>query len=1194
MLFSQRLCFSCGKQNRKCPAEPSGNNISKPKKTFMRANLLSLFVLFGCLQLHAIGFAQTVSLKADNKPLTGVFTEIESQTGMIFMYSKSLLQNVKTVSIELKNVPLDDALKKIFSNQPLMFKILDKTIVLSEKNQSSKGNTQINGIDIHGTVVDDKGNPLSGATIRIKGGNRSTKTNSIGEFIMPVVDQNVVLVVSYTGYQSQEIIVGESQKINVRLKLLEVGLQEVAIVSTGYQKIPIERATGSFKSIDSAQLDKPTNNLAQRLIGSTAGLAAITTVDGTTSFRIRGLSSLSAASEPLVVVDGFAIQGSFNTINPNNIESVTILKDAAAASIWGARSANGVIVVTTKTGHKGKTFTADVTAFTRIGTKFDLDYARNLASSSETVAFEQLAYGKWVPLSTNAGTLAQVGTGPWSQAITQMNEFAIGRINLAQRDSELQRLSTLDNRQQIKDYILDNPVTNQINVNLTGSSGKMNQALSLLYETNSTYFQGSENKKWMVNYRTDANLFKWLNLELGLMLQDQISKNNGFTLADVKSWSPYDMIKNPDGSLINFPYGYYMPSLSLIPANKFPYDFYYNPVRELNDRDYSSESLNGRLQTGLTAKIFNGLSVSSRIQYENFNTFNRNRTLEDAFAVRSLINNTATWDRTATGSVVLNLPKGDILDQNRSKFSGYNWRNQISYDRTIGRDHAINFIAGTELRSSTTQTFINPTTYGYNDQTLAVGQFPNGPGGTGTGRAITTWFGVNQTFGYTNSFTYLTDRFFSSFANLNYTYRNKYTLSGSFRTDASNLIAADNSSRYSPFWSVGGSWQVSKEQFIRNLTWVDKLNARLTFGYNGNEDRSTSPFALISISATPNTNTGATTATISNFGNPTLRWEKTGTLNAGIDFSIFDGKLFGSVDAYNKRGKDLLALITIPAVNGTTSQRLNNIEMYNKGIEIELGSIQNISSNIRWKGNFSFAYNKNKITKLFITQYTANALAGGTTAAYVEGENANTLWSYQYAGLVNGSPVYLGPDNTKINFGQNLTSDARSWMTNNGVTVAPYTLGMVNSFDIYGFNLSFILTGKFGAVYRNQAFNYPIQGGKVLPNGRLSDVINGDPNLILTLPTNNTDPTYRIWNSQYQYLSYNVSSANLVRVQEVNLSYAFKPAILQKLHVSGVVLFVQGNNLHTFVNNEYNEDPEYPIGTIKPTAQYTMGFKLKL
>ena len=359
---------------------------------------------------------------------------------------------------------------------------------------------------------------------------------------------------------------------------------------------------------------------------------------------------------------------------------------------------------------------------------------------------------------------------------------------------------------------------------------------------------------------------------------------------------------------------------------------------------------------------------------------------------------------------------------------------------------------------------------------------------------------------------------------------------------------------------------------------------------------------LISSNPNPDIYTQDRTATIASYGNPTLRWEKIGTANLGVDYSLFGGKLFGKVDLYSKKGKDLIAEITIPSANGTISQKFNNAGMLNQGIEIELGTSANIlGDKIRWSGSLNFAYNHNKITKLFVASYLPYNLFG-TTTAYVEGKDANTLWSYKYAGLFNegttGSPnwqpMVQGPDaQTRFNFANTPLGNPLEYMLDGGTKVAPYIAGFSSQFKIYDFDLSFIVTGKFGHVFRHNSFNYPVLfGGKVLPNNRLSEVMKADPMKMVPLPQNPTEPSYYYWTTFTPYLDYLVDNASHVRMQEVNLSYSIPTKLLSKAGLSRMQLYAQGNNLFIITANKYHEDPEYPIGTVRPQPQFTFGFKL--
>ncbi len=1177
-----------------------------PPKLLLIMKLTTFLLIVTLTQVSAAVLAQRVTLSAKDMPIEKVLHTIRDQSGYEIIYETKELKNEK-LSITLHNASVDQAMRAVVKGLPYSFQIVDNNIVLSAKTSTlvDRPSMGIVAIDITGRVLEsERGEPLVGATVSVKGTDNVVMTDDRGRFTLKSVDDKDIVEIRFVGFHVKQLTISEIRLNNdVRLHMNNAIIDKVVVVNTGYQTISKERATGSFKNIDKEQLDRPATTIAQRLIGTTSGLVAQVDANGNPTFRIRGTSTLRTGDDrlrhpgnPLIVLDGFPLEGAtFNEINPNNVESITVLKDAAAASIWGSRSANGVIVITTKSGKKGVPFTADINTFTRIGSKLDIDYVRNLATSAETIQFEKYAFNRWGSVY-NTGAIDEINR-PASLGNAYLNEVRLGRMTQDQADAALEKLAVQDNRQQIRDHILDNPISNQINLNITASTSRVTNALSTLFETNSTAFKGTGNKRMMLNYRTEANIYKWLDLDASFMGQHKRADNNGFSVGDLKLWSPYDMILNPDGTRVqNFNMGYYQPSLDLfVPqfGHKFPYDFYYNPLRERESRNFTTESISYRIQAGLKAKILKGLSISSRVMYDSNNDFIRNLRSEDSFVVRSDFNNSITWDRTLDGLIIPNLPKGAQLSQSRSKYSGFNIRNQVDFSRLFAVDHAIDFVGGAEVRSYVTEAFNYPTTYGYNDETLAVGNFPNGPGGPSS--PLENWLGGTSVFNYLNSFAYTTRRYYSVFANAMYTYKEKYGLSGSYRTDAANIIAATNSARYSPFWSVGGMWQLSKEEFIKDTNWIDRLALRLTYGVNGNEDPDTSPFPLIN-TGVANPETGAIAATISSYGNPLLRWEKTYMFNAGLDFSLLQGKIFGSVEWYNKKGRDLLADISIPIVNGLETQKLNNVKMYNKGIDIELGSMLSINQNIRWRGNINFSYNDNKITKLFRAGWTDDALIGGGTGAYVEGQNANTLWSYRYAGVHDGQPSLYGPNDVPFAVGTFIEGDARSWMENSGIKVAPYTLGLNNTFDIYRFSLSTIITGKFGHVFRSSGFNYPWTfNDRRSVDARFSEVFYGNPNDILPLPEQTAvSTTYSVWNNQTPYLNYLVANANHIRLQEISLAYNVDSEWLKNIGFRGLRVYGQGNDLLTIANNKYKEDPEYLRGSINPTPRFTFGFKLQL
>ena len=1160
------------------------------------------------LNLSANVYSQQNKVSLDLKEVTlEEFIEaVNQQTGVNFLYNASLFEGADKVSVKAKKEPLSKVLEETLGQKGYAIDYRDEVVVIL-KQEPQPFVPQANKRTVSGTVKDSDGEPVPGVSVLVKGTQVGVATDVNGRFELRVDDNpEVVLQFSFVGMKSQEVKIGTHTTLNVVLESDTKALDEVLV--TGYQTISKERATGSFDMVSRAQLDKPASSLASRLVGVTAGVQGTADENGDISFEIRGQTSLNTDARPLVVVDGFPIEGEFSSINPNDVESVTILKDAAAASIWGARSANGVIVVTTKKGAATKGAKIEVSAFAKVQRKIDLDYYNPLASSAETVKYERKGFstnffgGPWSPIDDSYLNAAN----GYSQAVVALNENRLGYLSDEDLEVTLEKLSNQNNKDQIRKYLLQIPLTHQYNVNISGATERMTNMLSLMYERERDGFKENHEDHLMVNFRNTTKLFKWLDFNFSGMVQYNSVDNSGInatgdyyslTYGSIQELSPYDMLVDENGNRTNLAGTFYQPILDrYVPTENFPYtDWSYNPITEIENRELGYTQMNYRIQGGFTVRFLEGLTYDTKFQYERYNTHYTDIYNENTFAVRQHINTAATWDK-ETNEITANLPKGGIKDESDETIQSYNFRNQINFDRTFKGRHALNVIIGTEISQRIEETTDYARTYGYNDETLSVGVFPNGENGT------IGWMGYsNGRFDYTNSYTYTTDRYFSLYANAAYTLDEKYTLSGSVRTDASNLITDDPKYRYAPFWSVGASWQISKEAFMQDIDWIDRLTVRATYGYNGNVDKSTSFRPLISVNSTQNTYTHDFTARIQSFGNPDLRWERTGTWDFGIDYSFLGGKLAGKIDVYSKLGKDLMASMSIPSVNGTSSQSLNAAKMTNRGIELEVGTqLPVYEDKIVWTGNLNFSYNKNKIQELYKATYQAFDLYGGGTYAYVEGYDANTLWVFEYAGIENRGteenpdwqPVVKGENGETFDFTGWTTGNGLNYLKNAGTKVAPYAFGFSNSFKIYNFDLSFLITGKFGHKFMRTPFNYPsMAGGSGQPNKYYSEVVNSDPSEQVPIPFDKSEPLYYFWDRFYPYLDYLVESAAHIRLQEVNLTYNMPKHWLQRIGINQLSIYAQGNNLCSWFKNKYKEDPEHPLGSIPLQATYTFGLR---
>lgn len=1155
--------------------------------------------------------AQTITLNFESAPLKAVLKSITDQTGYKFVYVESVISNDQTTTVNISNQDIKKALDELFKNTDISYSIVNKQIALSirKKTENKTTNESSQVIDqvskkVSGQVLDKDGLPLAGVSVYITGTSIGTITDESGLYTLTVKNTpNATLTFKYIGMENKVVPIGKATKMNIVLESDRTALEQVVV--TGYQTISKERATGSFDIIDKALLDKPAANIASRLIGSAAGLVGTQDAYGNPVFEIRGRTSLSTeATQPLLVVDGFAIEGGFESINPNDVESITVLKDAAAASIWGAKSANGVIVITTKQGkfstqEGGTSVSVDFSGFYKVSPKLDLDYTLSRTSSSDAIDYERLGYGKW----DSSVWLPEENSysGGFSSVYSLLSEHRLGHISEQVMNERIDWYRQYNNTSQLKKHLLQSPMIHQENISINISTKRSTNALSVMYQDEQKHFKRQGTNKYSVGFRNTTHLFKWLDISLnGSYMYDQ-QDNSGYSMDFLRLY-PYEMLYDENNELIRYSSTVWLSYINRkVPIEKFPYqDWSWNPVEEQNSRSLKSTSSNVRMQAGLKFKIWEGLSLDSKIQYEMIEGTTSEHYKESSYFVRNTVNSATTWNK-SNNEVSANLPKGGILDQKRNRIDVITVRNQLNFNQTFANKHAIAFIGGIETIGRTNKTFLYPRTYGYDSSTLGVGNFPNGVGGAGVYK-ITNWQGSNLTFDYQNKFTHYTDRYFSAFGNLSYTYNRLYTISGSVQSDASNLITDDPAYRYSPFWSIGASWQISNESFMKEIPWINNLNIRTTYGYNGNVDKSTTFKPLLSMSSNPNVLTGEMTARIASYANPELRWEKTGTWDIGIDFNMFNGKLFGKLDIYQKQSRDLIANMIIPALQGTTSMKLNNGELSNKGFELEVGSSLTINKDIAWRGSLSIAYNKNRIKTLKVKPTAAYQLVySGGTSAWMEGYDMNTLWGYQYGGLMNvgteaspnWQPTILHKSGQRETFQAWNSGEPLDNSYDLGTKVAPWNFSLLSTFKLYDFDLSFIITGKFGHKFFRESFNYPSMSGKKIPNSKYDEIKNSDPNERVPFPLNDDEPRYYFWDRFYPYLSYLAEDASHIRFQEISVTYNIPPFITKKLKMDYLQVYLQCNNPFNIYFNKYNEDPEFKKGSMRLQASYTIGLKFR-
>lgn len=628
------------------------------------------------------------------------------------------------------------------------------------------------------------------------------------------------------------------------------------MVITGYQTISKERATGAYSIVSARDLEqKPTSNLAQALNGLVPGLSVVSApVDGQIRFAIRGQGTISQVSmgggnwkadnDPLIVVDGFPVSGymlesdPFETINPNDVESVTVLKDAAATSIYGARAANGVIVITTKKGKAKSKLEISADAYCSVSSRADLDYLYNMASAENQFRFEELMH--------KYDLINLAGNDPYTKLSARRRYMSAPYSMLYERDSKKnitaeeyeakkRELIELGNRGLWKDdlneYIFRRMVRQQYNVSLRGATEKLDYVFSASYDDEDSYLQENGKRRVLLNLASSARLTKNLTFELSVNTMFGREENNGTSIESMRGWlSPWTRLTDEQGKFVHVPTSQtiYEPLLMSEDyyAGRTPADWTYNPVADRNYTDNYSKTMNYRVQGGFNYRTAWGLNVSAKGQYEQ-RKYNKHVAYEpESFYVRDLYNTYSEGN--GSERYTSYFPNGGVFSNEGHTYEAYNLRGQADYSLTKDK-HVFNVLVGTEIISATTEADPKVTRYGYNKYTNSVL----------TELDYVTKrnniFGVSDymPFEKLGSLSTLEDRFFSVYANAAYTYDDRYSLTASFRTDASNFQAEDVRDKFSPFWSVGASWLISNEQFLHQVSWINQLKLRASYGIAG-------------------------------------------------------------------------------------------------------------------------------------------------------------------------------------------------------------------------------------------------------------------------------------------------------------------------------------------------------------------------
>ncbi|MFD2903807.1 SusC/RagA family TonB-linked outer membrane protein [Sphingobacterium anhuiense] len=1034
---------------------------------------------------------------------------------------------------------------------------------------------------LQGTVISavDK-KPLQAVSVRVEADNVKISTKKDGSFSIAVAQRNGRVKFTSVGYKTLELDYTSGTVLHVQLYASENQLDEVEVVSTGYQKIPKERATGSFEFVDNKLFNrKVSTDFVSRLEDIVPSISTDKTYGPNRGrylgIKVRGESTMNSEINPLVVIDGVPYQwsfdkyiGTFNNINPNDIENITVLKDAAAASIWGAQSGNGVIVITTKRGKYNQPFQLSVNSNVTIAQKPDLYYYPQM-NTSDYIDLEKELFDKgyW---NSRLNRYSQF-LSPVIQLLKKNKEGSLDQMNLNQ---QLDALRGIDMREDFQKYIYRESVNQQYNVQLRGGSEKMNTSFSVGYDKNLANLVTSSYNRLTVKNNTQLRPIKDLSFDLGITYTESKRKDAQSNMVGYnvmgrgKGNYPYLKLADENGvPLIADAIGFNPIFRDTVAGGRL-LDWKYRPLKEINDTHILTKIREIFLNLKGAYQITPDLNASILYAYQRASQPIENWQGIGAVQLRETINYRASWNK---DKVIWNLPVGDYLNTLHRNNDTHQLRYQMDFTKAWAELHHLSAIAGAEVRQIRSD-MMSSIFWGYDPvllthQPVQTGKQVPALNGIAGGTFLDDY---SQLAAYTNRYT-------SYFANASYTYNSRYIVSGSVRKDASNLFGVKSNGRGQPFWSLGGAWVLSKESFINDQIFP-LLKLRATYGYNGNVNNSTAAYPIISIQTSPDYITGQPYASMQSPPNPSLRWERVGMLNLGLDFSFKD-RITGSVEYYVKRPKDLIAGAKIDPTTGYSSLNVNSANLDGRGVDISLNSVNIERAHFNWTSNLVFAFNRTKVIKSYLTSDRAKDYIAGPynmLMTPIEGMQLYSLLTYKWAGLDPETGMPRGYVNGEVSddYGTIVNRGTIADLENHGSLQPVYFGSFRNNFSYKNFELSFNISYQLGHKFLRSSFNnrYFIDNGIGHTDYSLRWQKPGDEKITnvpaFTYPNN-------LYASDLYYISSPlVESASQVKLRDIQLSYGFNS--LKRVGLKNARLYAYIQNPGTIWRaNKLGLDPEF-------------------
>lgn len=1038
---------------------------------------------------------------------------------------------------------------------------------------------------ISGQIVDTGGQPIEGATIRMTSSLVSTLSDHRGRFTLTELMLPDTLKVTSIGYTAFSMVIEEfTEPIVVALESDDTKIQEV-VVQTGYYSIPQERATGSFVQIDNGLLNRsPGSNILERLEGVVSGLQFVephaTEAGG---IRIRGLSTIESDTRPLIILDDFPYEGDINAINPNDVESITVLKDAAAASIWGARAGNGVIVINTKQGRFHQPTQVSFSGNVTRGNKPDLFYSQNYLPAPTVMQIHKENFERGAYREQN-----QTYIPSYVELLIKRRDGKISEEEFMEQEYNMQ---TADLRKDVMDYLYQNSIHQNYALNVRGGGDRYHYALSAGHDEIKSYVIGNKNRRLSLKLQNTFQVFPHVELTAGISYSKSDAETNGIRHSELGLFSPgssssfiYDRLMNVDGTPGVTYSNYRQAYREEIGQTEGFLDWQYRPLDEIRLADNTSGSQELHFHSSVNYRFLNDFRIQGSYRHERSSSWSRSYYDSDTYHVRNNVNRFTQADGTRifpyNGILELGQPITGITHAGRM---------QVDYNASWGKDHVLAALAGAEARQRVVQIMPGQSLYNYNDE-LGTGEtrydfvtrWPVRPTGTSVIYPI-----VNAT----QVPSRMTNRELSYFGNASYTYLDRYIMSGSMRWDGSNLLGVKTNQRGIALWSLGTSWDISKESFY-NVTWIPYLRFRATYGSAGNIDKSQSHLPTIRISTNSITNLIRANLTP---GNPSLRWEQVNTVNLGLDWRMISNRFSGSIEYYNKHAKHLLGDNMMDPTTGVgASFKINYANLRTQGWDLTLrGHI--IEGPFEWNTTLLGSYTYNRVTN-YSGPVQSSTQKYFTHHPVEAGSSVDLVYTAPWHGLDNqtGFPLVMIDGVAVADYSESFyTFFTKNDFMVSGVRIPPFFGSMGHQWSYKNVELDVMVNYKFGHVFRRASMAPALEYLTTAPVYHMDYFKRweqpGDEQH--TFVPAYSDNTIHESIAYYNYSEVLITRGDVIRLQHISLGYSW--SLRQGKNLRNLYLRMHAKNLGVLWKaNKFGIDPDYLNVDFVAPRQYSLSVHL--